>query len=1300
MPEFVEVVRLQWDISQAETSAKQLDSILAALDKKIATDLPAASARMAGAMSSAFGQVVVAADRVVERMDMIILKAQEAIAAASAAGRVVPALGEIVSPQQASQVASALATYRWQQRRAGGGVGGGGGLEDDIPLGIGDTAWVERVLAQRNLDRILAQRATVPSRGAYLRGLEEVYTPTAAPRRLSAEETDRISMLQEIVPALSRGVRAGGIMDYRLRRRAGDVFGDVAAPRFEDMGLPPTPPFESMRRPPSGTVPQYPYQLGFFEQYNLQPPGRVPRPTQLPLFPIPQGGAVGQFETLAQQQAQQQAQMFAQAQAQAMALAQQRATVAPGAQFPYLQQQFLQQQLAQAGAQLGGLRTGYFQPQAGQPAISAQQVEQAATQVQALQQQITQLSGGVNLMSNVWIRHLFWIGQTILILGTLRIAYGFISEASQDVTALADASARLAAIQGGAAAAQRPGLLAGAVEAAAFGVAPREALAGGVLAARLDATPEMVRNAQQVSLVFGQAGDSGASFDNVLRELVQTELRATAAGLEHVAVMDTVAAIYAETGLDIEQTFDAIQAGVALYQQLGVTAEQAALAIAEASTAAETAPEVTAGRLARLAFLFQQPERLRELRGFGVTAETPREGIPQIAQIAQQLAVSGDIETAARFFQLITGGSLQARRDMQDMAVVLRAFNQALRESSVEAGGWQRLFGEVGNTIGTSLRILTTEAQAFIAVWSNTGGVEQFFDTLGRGIEGLTSRLRIASTTRLGMDLFAGLSPQEQLQRVEEFERASGFQAELRPRGIMPLSEEFFRQRIREGEQAQLPPPVFQAPPEVIAQMNQAAGTGALGDIYRLSGQARRDAERIAEAAFAQWLLGLNEGAQTAGMRQRPPNYRQVPFTIPEPSLPIGGIRALPEDFNTQNIQRRVNRLADVLAGIEGIDPEALKPERFVFIDTLTGALTEIVGPAQAVALALDQASASANRFGGFRDLPQGLPTSRAALQLAVDVQQRRVERLEPGRQDYEQILTFQVYDETNDRFIRLRGSAEALNLAFNRAADTVSRFGGFRDLPENVSLGQLTRQVGLWQRRVELAEPGRQPYEERQSFLFWDNATKSFRPIVTSQDALRYAMEELTRVQKQIAGVFNVPANAEVLIPFTALQEGLVPRDRLGQYTAEAGGDGVSVSGAALSGAAGAHMTAAQTLRNAGVVLGSAAGLWMSAAAFQQAFTRDQYYQPRPRAQPAPAMSSAAFMRAFTDDPYYQSRRPMTPGGAGARSDMIGVNVNIANRNVIMLDGRVIATALQQVQRTQLSQLRRTSTLAVNLVV
>ena len=105
--------------------------------------------------------------------------------------------------------------------------------------------------------------------------------------------------------------------------------------------------------------------------------------------------------------------------------------------------------------------------------------------------------------------------------------------------------------------------------------------------------------------------------------------------------------------------------------------------------------------------------------------------------------------------------------------------------------------------------------------------------------------------------------------------------------------------------------------------------------------------------------------------------------------------------------------------------------------------------------------------------------------------------------------------------------------------------FGGYRKTDLNIET--LIAKAEQWDKSIsEGATLMGQEAPSKVTTGFWDESSKMWKPVVASNEALRFAIDELTKTQKQIAGVFNVPAGGEVLVPFRALQEGFMPSNRV----------------------------------------------------------------------------------------------------------------------------------------------------------
>lgn len=869
----------------------------------------------------------------------------------------------------------------------------------------------------------------------------------------------------------------------------------------------------------------------------------------------------------------------------------------PGGRFPLARQVYLQQQVAQAQANLAQVTRGF---QAGR-ITDPREVEQAARAYQNLSRELNTAQNGVNLLSNMWVRHLFWIGQTIIILEGLRLVGGFISELAGDVSALADASARLNFLQPGA---NAQALLGGALtREGAYGVSPQNVIGGQVVAAQFRAPPGVTETAGQLALAF----DAANQYDEILNEVIQTSIRGNGVMADQARILDLVAALYATAPGSLSEYMDAIQNAIPLSEQLGLSIETTAIMLQRVSAIMETTPTVTAGLLGKVVLRTSQPEVQRELQErFGIQPGAPAEMFAQIGQAIQQFDVQGNAAALTDLFVLISGGGgAQARQDIVRIGDAFREITPILQSNIQTTGQWATFFEQTTGTIASDIREMTSAAQAFIAVWANTGPVQNFFAWLGDQIGRVTAGLQAGAEQVQGKEALGQLSRAEQRQALEDFIKKTGG-------GTLG-----FLSGDEAGQNTLLS--LINAPAYAasrVALMRQGAGLAPIGQA-----NIQDDIE-----VFLQSFLQRS----TAG-------------------------RNLPDE-------RREN--------IEELRQIRSQQQQFFF-----------------------QPGGAAQPFGGLRELGG---RDVAALRMATEFYEQEIRRqAEAAGIQYEaQQQMYLLWDEATNRFEPVLTTSDALGLAFKRLEQDTENlrkvFGGFRDLPEGMSFDQLQRSVTMWTQRIVGAQPGQQDYEEEREFLFWDEAANRFRSITAPVDALRYAIEENTKSLNRIQGVFNVPAEGEVLVPFTALQQGFVPSDRFeqmqGQGSLAQAGTALNTSADNLTGAATAITAAANRwaaggaagLVNQGVPPGVARQAFQGLPdrqASQMAFNRSLEQIASTRGS---EVWQARMMRmANIEDRFRRFDTEVPAPAASAAPSQFNVSLN--NRVTVAIDGRTIVNQLQR---------------------
>lgn len=617
-------------------------------------------------------------------------------------------------------------------------------------------------------------------------------------------------------------------------------------------------------------------------------------------------------------------------------------------------------------------------------------------------QAVANIQGASNATS-IWNTHLFkhigFVLEGIAIWEGFRTVVSIVQDLTRHVLELETASARLAAAGGGG----QQAILAAGLAGAQYGIPTAESGRGAVIAQQLGVSPQMQDQGRQITQFFRQAGDPSANYKNILEELAQTQTRAAAAGAQNIQVMDTLATMFKISDRGVEQYFDSIQQGIAIYQQLGISAEQAGVMIESVAFKTETTSEQAATTLVRLAQIWQRPKQLEELQAFGVTGATPQQGIPQIAAEYKKLIDSGDTAKAAQFVRVLSEGLINPAQSIKDLPVALLAISSALDQGTVKAGAWGESFHKVLGTTQADIEDVKAAwdnlVQSFVAAEEASGGIK----IIDQALQGLV--------TTLG-----------NLSQVERYRSTGG---------------------------------------------GFGAYSGAMGAVSTLlsgAGPAGIIVSRQIEDAVLQLMPGYQQWLSQQGGKEKqgtfaPPGpggalggYALQP-PAPPPFGPI--LRDVPAT-GAQYSAEYQKQLAGLMA-IPGYKENAPKEETITIIDRFGHVVNQSVGnidaanlATQALTKAFDEAAKKLDTFGGISSI-SSIPKGESFAQFSAQV--RGIDaNLKSGipaqYQDQLQQKTFFFYDKATGHLASIQATSEAIQLASEDTSKTLKQVTGIFNVP------------------------------------------------------------------------------------------------------------------------------------------------------------------------------------------------------------------------------------------------------------
>lgn len=1003
----------------------------------------------------------------------------------------------------------------------------------------------------------------------------------------------------------------------------------------------------------------------------------------------------------------------------------------PGAAFPASRQLFQQQEIAIARAAMEKANAAYLTV-GGDTGANIAQVEKTKNAYKALNDEVSAAPAEVDKASSAWMRHLGWIMQTIVLMTVLREVFSFIKTAIQDVRDLSDASAKLSFITGATPGAARTSLLGQETQMAQFGVAPKEAGQGAIIARQYGLPAGAEETAAKISLVSSEAND----YTQVMKEVGQMVARSNGTFDDQNRVLDLYAVLVQNASLSTTEYLNSMESAIPLARMLGLTVETTAVIIAKTAQDLGLAGDAAAGLFSKVIQRTNIPSVQQELKDkFGISATDPAGRLKGIADyIARAQANNQNDELDAILSLVSAGGGGQSRQDLLRLPQAVKDFydvvNSAGKQGIQTTGAWDKLFGSVGNTINTQLTVLTTSAQQFINVWANSGPMEEFFKKLTGGIAGVSEYLNQRSAISVGTDAFGALSADEKQRQVAAFNARMGYEAASVAPQYLPGQGAMGQRTVNPNAGALTFNSTDQMKADIASMLPHgwAGDTGTTG-VPNLENWA-------AQQALALTFFQANEAANTtggmgggrgrlglAGGASSSSSLGPVP-SLGKAQPPFGEMLFEPKGLDVAAVQARIKELETTFADVDGYaaaDAQSfavMDEKTKAFIATLTGTPDAVQMAVREFTDAMDEAARSAATFGGISTLPENRQGGQwGRLQQDIFAQEAFLQ----GQANKNNIpydpkqQIFMVLDPVNNAAYPIIGTLDAFNIEVKKATDAVMQFGGLETLPKGVSGSQLQAAANVWQARIEGAQPDVQSYEKKQEYLFWDEASQSWFKIVTSNEALQRATEDLTKSNNQITGLFNVPAGEEVYVPFSALTAGFVPAGQAGASDTST----MASAGLAQTDAATVQSYAASTQMQASTTMLSAA---KSFAATSLAIPGTPYapsgepnYGAPPVIPGTPYASSGA--PNYGEPSYTPPKSPVIPGtpyapggtpnyGGGqpgmATAPVVpitNISMTINNRNTILLDGNKIAESLNTLYYPQLSQLSRGSSLSVGMV-
>lgn len=315
-------------------------------------------------------------------------------------------------------------------------------------------------------------------------------------------------------------------------------------------------------------------------------------------------------------------------------------------------------------------------------------IDRLGKEIKDTQDQYDSFGKKLTLFDNKFMRHIAWIAQGILIWGALRVAGDGIRTFIQELNNLESTQARLGFVNGSSYVATATQSALGAQ----YGLTPTQSGGGAITSAQLGLSSGDTNNARQLALVFG-----ADQYDNALKELYQTEQRANAVGVDHVAVMNYIATAYKTAPGTMETYFDSLQQGILLSHDLGVSAEQAGLSILNMAEATEDSPERIATTLQSVIGNLRKGSVQDNLKDYGIKAGTPGDMLRDVSSQVTDLVKSGNLDKAKALIDEVTGGLNAPARQLQ-LLTDFQELNKLFTGTNTELSTMDGLLKNIGDT--------------------------------------------------------------------------------------------------------------------------------------------------------------------------------------------------------------------------------------------------------------------------------------------------------------------------------------------------------------------------------------------------------------------------------------------------------------------------------------------------------------------------------------------------------------------------------------------------------------------------
>jgi len=356
------------------------------------------------------------------------------------------------------------------------------------------------------------------------------------------------------------------------------------------------------------------------------------------------------------------------------------------------------------------------------------------------------------------------LGRIILytaIFETFRLAASAIRQMTDEMLRLEDVSARVGFITGQGVG----GTQAAFTSAAQYGISPKQAGPAILAAAQLGATSQQQTQANQLGLLYGPD-----QVKTAIQELIQVQGRADASGLKNVQTMDFLAQSYKTFNGTLKDSFGALETGITLHAQFGVSAEAAGLAIERTSTITGQSVDQVGVIYQRILSKVQEPATQDRLKAYGIVPGTTEQMVSQISTRAEQYAKAGTPNAQANIqgmMEAVMGGGIGGYSAAQQIAVAFKEMKTAMDNATPSLAKFGEELDLVSNTGVTKINQLTSAWAIFLQSLGNTSIIKSTATALTDMLNAGTAANQLGSA-------WSTLDPSQQKQLLAQFTKETG----------------------------------------------------------------------------------------------------------------------------------------------------------------------------------------------------------------------------------------------------------------------------------------------------------------------------------------------------------------------------------------------------------------------------------------------------------------------------------------------------------------------------------------------